>query len=302
MPMRGENLRFWTPVAFLAALAIYSGQKLVRSHVDPEVSAPKYVFEKSLPARRGSIFASGGVPVPLVKSVPFWEYRLDPVALTNAIVRRRGEPQRPKAAIVKTIADALGLDYAKVKAMANAKPSRGWRSQFLALSSDPDVYRTLADSRLVSGVAISEKQVRQYLHGRHLSHVLGSVNAEGVGSAGIEQRFDRDLTGTPGTVQGMRDARGRELYDKRKVSIDPIPGSDVYLTIDHNVQFEAEEQLKWGLREFGAGSGWCIVMDARTGAVMAMASLPDFEPLNFGRVGDSAKMNRAVALTTNRAR
>ena len=294
--MRGENWRFWLPVAGLAALAVYSGQKLVRAHVDPEVDAPNYDFSRQVLARRGSIYSAYGKSYPFVKSVPYWEYSLDPVALTNAIVRPRGE-KRPRAreAIVKTIADALGLEYRRVLKMANASPRRGYRNQFLALSSDPDAYRTLADSRLVAGVAISDKQVRQYLHGRHLSHVLGSVNAEGVGSAGIEQRFDRDLTGTPGTVQGKRDAHGRELYDKRKVSIDPIPGADIYLTIDHNIQFEVEEQLKWGLGEYGAGSGWCIVMDATTGAVLAMASMPDFEPLGFGRASDDAKVNRAVA-------
>jgi len=296
MPMRGENWRFWLPVACLAVFAVYSAQKLVRAHVDPKVDAPDYEFTREILAQRGSIFSSYGKQYPFAKSVPYWEYSLDPVALTNAVVRPKGEKHpRTKEAIVKTIADALGLEYGRVLRMANSPPKRGYRSQFLALSSDPDAHRTLADSRLVAGVAISERQVRQYLHGRHLSHVLGSVNAEGVGSAGIEQRFDRDLTGTPGTVRGLRDARKRELYDKRKVSIDPIPGSDIYLTIDHNIQFEVEEQLKWGVNEFGAGSGWCIVMDSRTGAILAMASLPDFEPLAYGRVGDNAKINRAVA-------
>ena len=93
----------------------------------------------------------------------------------------------------------------------------------------------------------------------------------------------------------MKDARGRELYDKRIVSIDPVPGADVFLTIDHNIQFEAEDALKWGVGEYGAGSGWCIVMDSRSGAVLAMASLPDFEPLAFGHVDDNARINRAIA-------
>ena len=291
--MRGENLRFWTPVVFLATLAIYSSQKLVHSHVDPEVSAPDYYFTKKLTASRGGIYSAYGKAYPYVKSVPFWEYHLDPVALTNAVVRpSRREPPREKIAIVKTIADALGLEYKRLKAMAdNGKK----RYQFLALSSDPEAHRIIADSKLVAGVSIEDRQVRQYLHGRHLSHVLGSVNAEYVGSAGIEQRFDKILTGTPGTIRGMKDARGRELYDRRIVSIDPIPGSDIFLTIDHNIQFEVEDALKWGVAEYGAGSGWCIVMDSRTGAVLAMASLPDFEPLAYGQVSDSAKMNRAIA-------
>ena len=295
MPMRGENWRFWLPVALLAGFAEYSSQKLVRCHLDPEVDAPDYLFTRETPARRGSIYSSYGKNYPFVKSVPFWEYSLDPVSLTNCVVRRKGEPPRPREAIVKTIADALGLGYKRVLAMANAKPRKGYRSQPLGLSSDPEAYRTLADSTLVAGVAIQDRQVRQYIHGRRLSHVLGSVNAEYVGSAGIELRFNRELTGTPGTIKGMRDARRRELYDRRKVSIDPIPGADVYLTIDHNIQFEVEDALKWGVSEYGAGSGWCIVMDSRTGAVLAMASLPDFEPLRFGRTPDSAKINRAIS-------
>ena len=295
MAMSGEKWRFWLPIAVLAAFAAYTAQHLLRCHVDPKVDAPDYFFTRQLLARRGAIFSSYGAKYPFVKSVPFWEYSLDPVSLTNTVVRRKGEPPRTKEAIVKTVADALGLEYQRVLKMANAAPGPGYRSQFLALSSDPEAYRVLADSKLVSGIAIHDKQVRQYIHGRRLSHVLGSVNAEHVGSAGIEQRFDRDLTGTPGTIQGMRDARRRELYDKRKVSIDPIPGADIYLTIDHNIQFESEDALKWGGREFGAGSGWCIVMDSRTGAVLAMASLPDFEPLKFGRTPDDVKINRAVA-------
>ena len=294
MPMRGENWRFWIPVAVLAGFAVYSSQKLVRCHIDPQVDAPDYLFKKTIPARRGSIYSSYGKSYPFVKSVPFWEYSLDPVSLTNCVVQRKGEPQRPRKAIVKTIADALGLDYNRVLEMADAKPRSGYRNQPLGLSSDPNVYRTLADSTLVAGVAIQDRQVRQYIHGRRLSHVLGSVNAEYVGSAGIELRFDKELTGTPGTIQGMRDARRRELYDRRKVSIDPIPGADVYLTIDHNIQFEVEDALKWGVREFGAGSGWGIVLDSRTGAVLAMASLPDFEPLRYGRTPDNDKINRAI--------
>ncbi|MBO7721938.1 MAG: penicillin-binding protein 2 [Kiritimatiellae bacterium] len=295
MSVKGENWRFLLPVFALSLATVYLTVKLIRAHVAPQVDAPDYIFTKQLLARRGSIYSSYGKNYPFAKSVPYWEYSLDPVALTNSVVRRKGEPPRPKAAIVKTIAEALGLDFRRVMKMADSPPRHGYRSQFLALSSDPDAHRVLADSHLVAGVAIHDRQVRQYLHGRRLAHVLGSVNAEHCGSAGIEQLFNRELTGSPGTIKGMLDARGRELYDKRKVSIKPIPGSDIHLTIDHNIQFEVEDKLKWGLREFGAASGWCIVMDSRTGAVLAMASLPDYEPLNFGRASDAAKINRAIA-------
>ena len=294
MPMRGERWRFWAPVALLIALAGYAGQKLVRSHLDKGTSAPdtNYTFKRSLPAPRGSIYGAYGKDSPLAKSVPFWEYRLDPVDLTNAVVKPRGEPRRSKDAIVKTIADMLHLNYAKVRAMSeNTKNCY----QFLSISADSDAHAVLANRRVVSGLAIQDKQVRKYLCGRSMAHILGSTNAKDEGTCGIELRFNRELTGVPGVIQGMKDAKGRELFDKRMVSIKPKPGADIYLTIDPNVQFEAEEALKWGLTEFGASSGWAIVMDSATGAIHAMVSLPDFHPVNFGSASESAKMNRAIA-------
>ena len=292
MARRGENARFWLPVAALLLLAGYSSQKVVRAHVDPSVDSIDYSFRRELPGRRGSIFDASGTP--LVKSVPVWDYHLDPVALTNRVVRRRGEPPRPRAAIVKTIATALGLDFRKVLAMSEDVKRR---YQPLAVSSDPEAHRTLADSTLVAGVSIEDRQIRQYLHRRRLSHVLGSVNAEHVGSAGVELRFNRYLTGVPGEIRGMKDARGRELYDKRIVSVDPVPGADIYLTIDHTLQYEAETALAAGMATFEPGSGWCLVMDAKSAAILAMASLPDFDPLRFGSTPDAAKLNRVTNFT-----
>jgi len=291
--MRGEDVRFWLPVALLAGLAAYSGQKLVRAHIDPTVESNSYTFTRTLPARRGAIYDATGSA--LVKSIPVWDYHLDPVALTNAVVRRKGEKRpRPPAAIVRTISGALGIDFNRLLRMSRDTKKR---YQPLGMSVDPEAHRILADSKSVAGVAIEDKQVRQYLLRRRLSHVLGSVNAEFVGSAGIELRYDKQLTGTPGTIRGMKDARGRELYDKRIVAVDPIPGDDIHLTIDHTIQYEAETALADGVKEFGAGAGWCVVMDARNAAVMAMASLPDFDPLQFGSTPDRAKQNRVTNFT-----
>ena len=292
--MRGENWRFWVPVVLLLAFAGYSTQKLIRAHVDPDVADIDYTFERDLPGCRGTIYDSFGRSYPLAKSVPIWEYRMDPVALTNRVVKRKGEEPRTRGQIADTIAEALGIDRIKVRKMAlnTAK-----RYQFLAISSDPVAHEKLCDSTRVAGLRIEDTEVRQYLHGRLLSHVLGSVNAENVGSAGIELRYNRDLTGVPGKIRGMKDARGHEIYDRRIETISPLPGADIYLTVDHNIQYEVESALKWGMEEFGAASGWCVVMDPATGAILALASRPDFDPLAFGRAPDAAKVNRVTNFT-----
>ena len=292
--MRGENWRFWLPVVLLLLFAGYSAQKLVRAHVDPDVADLDYTFTRDLPGCRGSIYDAFGKSYPLVKSVPIWEYRMDPVALTNRLVRRKGEEPRTRGQIADTIAAALGLDRVKVRKMALDTSKR---YQFLAISSDPEAHETLCDSHLVAGLRIEDTQVRQYLHGRLLSHVLGSVNAENTGSAGIELRYNRDLTGVPGKIRGMKDAHGHEIYDRRIETIAPLPGADIYLTVDHNIQYEVESALEWGMEEYGAASGWCIVMNPATGAILAMASRPDFDPIAFGRSSDAAKVNRATNFT-----
>jgi len=295
MLVRGESFRFWLPVVLLVGFAAYTTQKLVRAHLDPQVEAPNYITERELAARRGAIYDCNGRNFPFVKSVPFWEYHLDPVSLTNQVAKPRGEKRaRSRNAIAKTIADALKLDYRTVLKMCeNVKK----RYQYLAMSSDIDVHDTLANSSLVTGIAIDDRQVRQYLHGNRLSHVLGFVNAEHVGSAGLELKYEKTLAGVPGRVRGMKDAKGRELYDKRITSVEPIPGADIFLTVDHNIQYEVEQALAAGIKEFGAGSGWCVILDARTAAVLAMASYPDFNPLCYGQASDNAKINRVTNFT-----
>ena len=311
MAMRGENWRFWAPVVLLVLFALYSAQKLVRAHLDEDVRSPDYTYERKVPAKRGSIYVQGAGRAPLAKSVPVWEYRLDPVALTNAVahkvwpvftrtgpdgrtVRERAPRPRTHEEIVRTITSALKLDYRTVLGKSH---DMSRRYQFLASSSDERAHAILTNRGYVAGLAIVDRYPRQYLQGSRLSHVIGSVNRENVGSAGIELKFDKELTGVPGTIRGVRDARGRDLFDKRIETIAPIPGSDIYLTIDQDLQLEAETALADGIREYGAGSGWCVVLDVKTGAVLAMASNPDFNPLLFGRAAESAKINRVTSYT-----
>ena len=293
METLSDKLRFWLPLILLVAFGFYTSYSLVRAHIDAEVQGLTYDFERELKAPRGAIFDVNGDT--LAQSVPIWEYHLDPVDLTNRVVRpSRKDPPRTRKQIVTTIANALNADPARIAEMAeNTKK----RYQPLGASTDIDAHAILADSRYVSGVIINDSQVRQYPGRRSLCHVLGAVNFDFDGVAGVEQSCAKWLVGTSGTIRGKRDALGRELYDRREISIDPVQGADVYLTIDRNIQREVEVELAKGIEEFGAGSGWCIVMNAKTGAILAMASAPDFDPRMFNKATDRNRLNRAVAFT-----
>lgn len=291
--MRGEKLRFWLPLGLMALCMGYIGYRLVMAHFESDLAVPRYEFTRQIPGCRGSIYAAGGGTRSLVaKSIPIWEYRLDPVALTNAVARRKGRRSRKSSAVLRTISDVLGVSYENLLEMS---ARTGNRYQFILRSSDKDAHRVLSDSKLVSGVVIEDRQVRQYIYGKRLSHVIGSVNSEGIPSSGIELKFNKELQGVPGVVRGKRDARGNELYDKRIETVASIPGADVYLTINDNLQYEAEAALAAGVEEYGAASGWCIVLDARSAAVLAMASFPDFNPSKYGQASDFQTRNRAIS-------
>ena len=293
MPQKFGRFRFLLPALCVCAFSAYVAYQLVRVYFESDVSEPVYSFEKKLKAPRGTIYARrmGQVDTVLAKSVPVWEYRLDPVALTNRVVRRKGKPPKTREEIVQTIASALKLPVDKVWKMSEKTANR---YQFLALSSDLAAHDLLANSREVAGVVIIDAHVRDYPQGRRLSHVIGSINKENVGSAGIELLQNRELRGVEGIVSGALDVHRHELYDRRNVMVAPVPGADVYLTVDNNLQYEVEDALKWGLKEYGAASGWAIVMDPRTGEVLAMASLPDFHPNFYGRTHDRERLNRAI--------
>lgn len=291
MELRGERIRFWLPVALLALFASYIAWKLVTAHLEPVVREPRYGFEREIPSIRGGIYGATADPAtgranPIVKSTPCWEFRLDPVAMTNGTVRMGREKPRTREAMARTVAQVLKLDYRKVLAMAN-DTSR--RYQRLAVSSDGRARDILCDRRFVAGVIAEETHERRYFEGPRLAHVID----------GIEKEYNALLRGAPGRIRGMKDGGGREIVEKRIELVEPSPGADVYLTIDRNVQKIAEEALADGVAEYGAAAGWCIVMDAASAKILAMASFPSFDPgrTPWPRPHAPEARNRAIALT-----
>lgn len=296
--MGWDGVRFWLPVLGLVSIAGYSSQKMVRTHLDLDVDTPRYDYEKPLYPVRGGIYDARGYP--LVKATPTWEYRLDPVPMTGTVVRVKGEEPRTVPAMARTIARCLNLEWTNVLAMCK-DTSR--RYQYLGTSGNPRVHDILTDSRYVAGVIAKETYERHYFEGSRFAHVIGSVNAENDGSCGLEQKYNRDLRGLMGIERGKRDGRGRVLLDKQIELTPSVPGADLHLTVDHRVQREAEMALADGVREYGAASGWCVILDVKTGEVLALASYPTFDPTEFGRLPVKAdpicdpKLNRVMAFT-----
>ena len=284
--------RFWLLTALLATSAGGVCVKLVLLHlhkIEATPSEPRYTFKRSLPALRGAIYPSNVGAAPLARSVPVWEYRVDP----HAVVISAKHPSRLELA--RYVAGVLGIDTNET---FNAFARVDSRYVYLATSSDDEAHSKIVKTNIVTGVVVEERQTRMYPQSSCLSHVLGFVSHNPdnpVGGAGIEMRCENDLRGLAGEIVGVKTARGGEIRAKRKVSVEPTPGCSVYLTVDVNLQREMEKAIREGLVEYQAEGAWAVMLSANTGAVLAMASLPDFEPEFYNTYPKEHLRNRAIA-------
>jgi cell division protein FtsI (penicillin-binding protein 3) len=141
------------------------------------------------------------------------------------------------------------------------------------------------------GLYWREDQRRSYPNGSLAAHVIGFSNADGVGQAGIEQSQNGKLYGAVIKTTQERDRLGR-VYDE--TISEQEPPSDVYLTIDIAVQFKTEQALERAVRSTNAKSGTAIVIDHKTGDILALANYPTFDPNRFSGVNAENLKNGAV--------
>lgn len=149
----------------------------------------------------------------------------------------------------------------------------------------------------LKGIIFEDVPIRDYPKGALCAHVVGYANYEGVGSAGVEQRMDTYLRGVSGLRISQKDGHRREIYQKRVVDIAPQSGSEVYLTIDQQIQYFAEAALDQLNETYHPLAAWAVVQNVRTGEILAMASLPTYNPNRFNTAPSEWMRNRTINYT-----
>ncbi len=167
------------------------------------------------------------------------------------------------------------------------------RFMYVAKGVSPETWDEISALQL-PGIFSQETARRIYPAGDLASHIVGFVNADGVGGAGIESSYDELLTGTAGQQTYERGPGGRVIPTQNQSSVAAVPGSDVQLTIDRDIQFVAQEAIDSVVRKSGASSATAVVMDVHTGEVLAMATGPDFDPNRFTQALPEERRNRAI--------
>ncbi|MFN3957418.1 peptidoglycan D,D-transpeptidase FtsI family protein [Tepidimonas ignava] len=145
----------------------------------------------------------------------------------------------------------------------------------------------------IPGVYLRKEYKRQYPQGEALAHVVGFTNVEDRGQEGVELAFERELLGKPGSRRVIKDRLGRIVEDVRDI-VPPQDGRDLQLSIDARVQYFAYQRLKEAVQQHNARGGSAVVLDARTGEVLALANYPSYDPNNRRNLSGEQLRNRAL--------
>lgn len=285
--------------------------------------------DTTLPAVRGSIYSANGKL--LAKSSTVWNIVADPSSILKSGAT---EDQIRTAAehIAELLGDGTTADTV-YKALTASNKDTGEPYQYRVVEKGvekpvADAILAYADSyRLKDGAAgdtslqteekedkkdgeaktgkatrilyLTSEQAasRTYPYGEFLASVLGFCNEDGSGAYGLEKYYDETLAGTPGRSVAETDAYGEPLASGQADVHEAIDGSNLNLTIDENVQSIVEEYLTEAMSTFTVhGRGSAIVMNVKTGAILAMASLEQFDPNDPKTITDP-KMNEILAKT-----
>lgn len=285
--------------------------------------------DTTLPAVRGSIYSANGKL--LAKSSTVWNIVADP----SSVLKSGATEDQIRAAaehIAELLDDGTTADTV-YKALTASNKDTGEPYQYRVVKKGvekpvADAILAYADSyRLKDGAAVDtslqteEKEdqkdseaktgkaarilyltseqaaSRTYPYGEFLASVLGFCNEDGTGAYGLEKYYDETLAGTPGRSVAETDAYGEPLASGQADVHEAIDGSNLNLTIDENVQSIVEEYLTEAMSTFTVhGRGSAIVMNVKTGAILAMASLEQFDPNDPKTITDP-KMNEILAKT-----
>ena len=267
MPASRPNQLTWRHWVLLGAMFLALGASAVRLWRVQIVDHDSYLEQAAatrdgaaaVVAPRGAILDATGYPLAI--SIDTWDVYLDAFLW-------RDRAQASEAAI--EVASALGLDADAVFALGTQRESG---DELLVRQLPYEDGAALIEQGLW-GVRLLPSSERVYAEGSLAGPLIGFVGREDEGLWGIEADYDHVLRGHPGLVISERDPLGRPIAFAPRFERTPVTGGDVRLTIDRFIQAIAERRLDEALAEHQAPSGSIIVMDPRTGAVLAMASRP----------------------------
>ncbi|WP_326669328.1 penicillin-binding protein 2 [Streptomyces canus] len=255
----------------------------------------------TLAAERGGITDRDGVA--LATSEDAYDITADPTLFTRAELKIDDGPEQAAA----LLAPILGQDQETIVKKLRPK-DKNLRYALLANRQTPQVWKQIKDlksalatksgtdpgtANVLGGVLSVPTTKRVYPNGDLAAGILGWVNADGKGGGGVEQQLNSLLSGKDGKIRYAQSG-GRQVPTVGSTETPAVPGSDVELTIDRDIQWAAQQAITEQVKESKADRGYVIVQDTQTGQVLAMANSPGFDPNDLSKASSVNMGNAAL--------
>ena len=265
-------------VVFVSILLLYGLRLVMVQGVDSDAMAARAengrLATSTLVAPRGTIVDVRGIP--LAQTVEARNVAVDQTLITDV----PGDAAKLSA--------VLGIPAADIeKSLTGSK-----RFNYVAKRITPELWDEVAALK-IPGIAAEKTTRRDYPSAALGANVLGFVGAEGKGLAGLELALDKRLSGADGS-RSIEVSDGKVIPTGTDKEIAPVPGTDVRLTIDRDLQYVAQAAIAKQVAAAQAQSGSVVLMEAKTGRVLAMASVPTIDPNSPGNSTPADQQNRSV--------
>lgn len=292
-------------LALTLVMLVFAGRLLQVQAVDASAYAAKAELNRyvvhTLAAERGGITDRNGVALAISEDA--YDITADPTMFTSKQLKVDDGPEQAAA----LLAPILGKNQAALVKLLRPE-NRELRYVRLATRQTPQVWKQIKDLKaalttkaatdnntvnVLAGVFADPSSQRVYPNGDLAAGILGWVNADGKGGGGIEQKLDKELTGKDGKIRYAQSG-GREVPTVASTETPAVPGTDVELTIDRDIQWAAQNAITDQVKKSKADRGYVVVQDTRTGQILAMADSPGFDPNDLSTADAEAMGNAAL--------
>jgi len=265
---------------YLMVIGTLAWYQLINAEVWQQRATEQQMSDTELPAERGTIYDANMETI--VQSTTAWVVTLRPGDIEEA----------QYDLIVTRLSEILELDEEYII----GRLERGSSSVKLKAKADKEqkdaIYSFCYDSEgkcVVPGITLTADTRRTYSFGTMASTVLGFTGTDNTGLSGLEAKYDSQLSGVPGRVVTIKNARAGEMPFEYNTLVEAQEGNSLVLTIDANIQQIMEEKLAEAVDKNQVQNRACaIMMNVNTGAILAMASIPDYDPADYTALTDTA--------------
>ena len=200
-----------------------------------------------------------------------------------------------KEEVARTLSEILGVSYEEMMKHVSKKTSIE-RVHPEGRNLDFEIADKI-NSYNYDGVYLLKESKRDYKYKNVLSHVIGYTGIDNQGLSGLELKYDKELTGKNGSIKYFSDGKGKRL-SMPEIYSEPENGNDIKLTIDLDIQLSLENELSNTYTKYEAEGAIGLVMNPKTGEILAMSSYPSFEPANYKEYSTEV-INRNLAIWSN---